>query len=108
MYTWRDLMRADVVIVPVNVFMNKSYRNVLRHYDVPSTGKRGLKRWSEYFAPVMKQQIGQGYDSFIEHKAVVKLEALFYHQIVFDEFHELGGLHGATQAICGSVKGSYC
>jgi hypothetical protein len=57
---------------------------------------------------VMKQQIGQGYDSFIDHKAVVKLEALYYHRIVFDEFHELGGLHGATQAICGSVKGRYC
>jgi superfamily II DNA or RNA helicase len=103
--TWRDAMLADIIIVPVTFFANVNYQKVLDGYNKP-LGPQRLEYWENYFAGTMKPLIRAGYQSFWNNRGNVNLECLYYHRIVFDEFHELGQKPGFIKAIVSSLKGS--
>ena len=101
--SWLDIVLADIVIVAIGFFENKSYMKMLQeNYGKQADGQSG----GFYFAETMRDIISNR-DERVKERGKVNLEAFYYHRVVFDEFHELDQYKNVVKEIAKNFKGDW-
>ncbi|KAI8895519.1 SNF2 family N-terminal domain-containing protein [Globomyces pollinis-pini] len=86
--SWYDYMYSDIIIMPIVFLASSTYENMVsEEYKLLVKGEKLDPEL--YFSRKTVPMIENGYSSFWHQKGKVSLEAIFFHRIVYDEFHEL-------------------
>ena len=110
--SWRDVMFADIILISIKFLSNSNYKNFL----IKDFGKNeDTFDYEEgvYFARKMRTlilNVSTGLTeraTTIDVKGQVNFEALYYHRIVFDEFHELEDVEKTSREMARNFKGDF-
>ena len=106
--SWSDVIQADIVIISVAFLSNQNYHKFLKeHFNKPSdVYGHGPSSSEPYFAPAMRKII-PARKEVCDTPGSVNFEAIYWHRIVFDEFHELEKAEKNSRGMAKAFKGLY-
>lgn len=99
--SWFDVMFADIILVSCNFFINQNYQVMLtQEYQKPGWFEMYTvhrDKAFEYFEPTMRKLIVAARTSNFKNPnssplndtGKVNFEAMYFHRVVIDEFHEV-------------------